>query len=83
MMLQDPTGPDSAEFSLIERDPSGGLRFALSGAERGDWLEWHPAGHAPQSFIGGLEDRHELLQAAALGDGWHLARYQPDHGDAN
>jgi hypothetical protein len=82
MMLQDPTAPDSAKFALVERSPSGGLRFALSGPERGDWLEWHPAGHAPQSFTGGLEDRHELVRSAALGDGWHLARYQPDFGDS-
>lgn len=79
LMLSDTSGP---KFSAVNRDPSGVLRFALSGADRGDWLEWHPASSLPVSFTGGLGDRHELLRSAALTGGWRLVRYAPDHCDA-
>lgn len=84
LMLSEEGADAGARFSAVERvDDQGGLRFALAGKERGDWLEWHPAGRGPASFTGGLGDRHDLLRSAPLEKGWYLARYSPDNGDAN
>lgn len=63
-------------FSAVERSPQGALRFELMGAEAGDWLEWHPPGSAPQSFIGGLMGDYQLVRAAPLGNGWYAAHYR-------
>ncbi|MHC2070569.1 hypothetical protein ACYFX5_24120 [Bremerella sp. T1] len=62
-------------FSSVERSDAGGIRFQLSGNERGVWLEWHPDGNQPDSFVGGLLEPHHLLRSVPLGDGWYLARY--------
>jgi hypothetical protein len=84
LMLSEEGADSGTRFSAVERaDDAGGMRFALAGKERGDWLEWHPAGRGPSSFTGGLGDRHELLRAAPLGKGWHLVRYSPDFGGAD
>ncbi|MFO0899801.1 MAG: hypothetical protein U0836_20415 [Pirellulales bacterium] len=84
LMLSEEGADLGARFLAVERvADEGGLRFALAGKERGDWLEWHPAGRAPASFTGGLGDRHKLLRSAPLGKGWHLVRYSPDDGDAD
>jgi hypothetical protein len=74
------TTPESrvgvAPFSAIERSEAGGLRFELAGPEGGAWVEWHPAGERPASFVGGLETRYELARSADLGEGWFVARYR-------
>jgi hypothetical protein len=76
ILLSSPTAPGgSLAFSAVERSDSGGLRFQLAGGDHNAWLEWHPPGHFPDSFIGGLEDGHELLRFAQCGDGWFLVAY--------
>jgi hypothetical protein len=62
-------------FNAIERTPNDGLAFQLIGNEFGSWLEWHPEGSKPASFVGGLETRYALLRASALGNGWFLTQY--------
>lgn len=77
LMLTPPAGrPAENRYSAIERSPAGALRFELTGDESGDWLEWHPAGSEPASFIGGLQGDYQLLRSAALGDGWYATRYR-------
>lgn len=66
------------QFTSVERSDEGGLRFRLSGPERGDWLEWHPPCGAPATFQGGLGKYHRLLRYSSIADGWYLARYR-DH----
>lgn len=84
LMLSEEGTDVGARFLAVERgDDEGGLRFALAGKERGDWLEWHPAGRGPTSFTGGLGDRHALIRSAPLGQGWHLVRYSPGYSDAD
>lgn len=65
--------------STVERDGSGAIRLLLgsetSGTDYGDWVEWHPAGSLPSSFVGGLDDFHALRTSVALGNGWYLVRY--------
>ncbi|PQO38299.1 hypothetical protein C5Y97_09540 [Blastopirellula marina] len=74
------TTPEIAQhgltFSSVEKSDQGGIRFQLSGKERGVWLEWHPSGHEPTSFVGGLLEPHFLQRSVSLGDGWFLARYE-------
>lgn len=60
---------------LVEHAPTGALRFQLSGTEFGDWVEWHPAGEQPTSFVGGLLNTHRLIRHDKIADGWFLARY--------
>ncbi|MGV3483840.1 MAG: hypothetical protein ACO1RT_05440 [Planctomycetaceae bacterium] len=62
--------------SAIERCPDGAIKLQLTGADGGDWAEWHPPGSRPRSFVGGLCDPHELRTATAIGDGWYLVRYK-------
>lgn len=68
--------PGAAQFRAVERSASGGLRFELTGGELGSWLEWHPPGEAPRSFVGGLETQYELERSSAIGAGWFLAAYR-------
>lgn len=76
MMLGTPQVPHTrTSFSSVERGPDGALRFELIGDEPGAWLEWHPPGSVPQSFVGGLEENFTLIRFAPLGDDWYLARY--------
>ena len=70
-----PEGSSNA-ISAIERSEAGGLRFELADGDAGAWLEWHPPGEKPASFLGGLEGSYELVRASDLGDGWFLARYR-------
>lgn len=65
----------SAAISTIERSNEGRLRFLLSGPDGGDWVEWHPNDELPRSFVGGLDDHHELVSYLQLGRGWFLVRY--------
>ncbi|RCS54684.1 hypothetical protein DTL42_06030 [Bremerella cremea] len=73
------TTPEIAQhgltFSSVEKSDQGGIRFQLSGQERGVWLEWHPTGQTPASFVGGLLEPHFLKKSIPLGDGWFLVRY--------
>lgn len=63
-------------FSAVDRSADGTLRFRLTGDISG-WLEWHPAGSAPQSFEDGLNVQHELTRAKGLGRGWYYTTYGP------
>lgn len=67
----------SNTISAVERSDAGGLRFELADGDAGAWLEWHPAGQRPASFVGGLEGAYELVRFSKLGDGWYLVRYRP------
>lgn len=76
ILLSSPSVPDgSLTFSTVERSETGGLRFHLDGADRDVWLEWHPPGELPDSFVGGLQDGHELARFSRCGDQWFLAAY--------
>ena len=75
LLTTPPMAESGPTFSSIERSSAGGIRFQLSGNERGVWLEWHPTGNQPESFVGGLLEPHHLSRSVALGDGWFLARY--------
>ncbi len=61
--------------STIERSPNGGLRMKLTEDELGSWVEWHPKGERPESFVGGLAETNTLERSRALGGGWFLVRY--------
>lgn len=67
-----------APFSVIERSNRHALRFELLGNNNGAWLEWHPKGSTPASFVGGLDTEYRLLRASELGDGWYLTRYKAE-----
>jgi hypothetical protein len=62
----------------IERSPEGALRFAVLDQGALVWLEWHPEGSRPASFLGGLSTDWELDQSSSLGDGWFAAGYSLD-----
>lgn len=77
MLLHQVRPPGSSNaISAVERSDAGGLRFELADGDAGAWLEWHPPGEAPASFVGGLQGAYELVRASELGDGWFLARYR-------
>jgi hypothetical protein len=77
MLLTSPkVTPSDISIAAVERQPSGALCFQLSEDETGAWLEWHPRGQAPSSFVGGLLDEHSLVRAAELERGWFLVRYR-------
>jgi hypothetical protein len=65
-----------APVTAVERSELGALRLQLAGAESGAWLEWHPPGSAPDSFVGGLQTRYTLLRQTELQRGWYLVRYR-------
>ena len=69
------SGGGAAAISTIERSSEGALQFLLSGPDGGDWVEWHPNDRLPRSFVGGLDDHHELVTYLRLGRGWFLVRY--------
>jgi hypothetical protein len=73
MMLISETDP---QIAAIERGDDGSLGFEIRGEEPGTWLEWHPAGSAPKTFVGGLEASYDLRRNAPLGSGWYLVRYR-------
>lgn len=64
-----------ASVSVVERGDAGQIRFQLAGQEQGDWLEWHPAGSLPRSFVGGIQDVFELDRYQAVAPGWYLVHY--------
>jgi hypothetical protein len=76
-------GPKAASdsgmrFTSIEKSPAGALRFELTGNEQDAWLEWHPEGSRPASFVGALmiQGEYELKQSAELAPGWYATRYE-------
>jgi hypothetical protein len=76
MMLTKPDVPGTkTSFASVEHGQDGTLRFELTGDEPDGWLEWHPSGSVPESFVGGLQDERLLDRYAPLADGWYLARY--------
>jgi hypothetical protein len=77
MMLKTAAVPGTrTSFASVERGDDGSLRFELIGDEPDAWLEWHPTGSVPQSFVGGLGNEYQLERYAPLRQGWFLARYQ-------
>jgi hypothetical protein len=76
LMTQQEVPGTGLTFSTVERSDAGALRFELAGNERGAWLERHPAGNQPASFVGGLEQHYDLQRFTALGDDWFLVRYK-------
>jgi hypothetical protein len=59
----------------ITRSSEGALGFQLGGGEQGAWLEWHPKGSIPKSFLSGLQVSYKLTDVRGLGGGWRLTRY--------
>jgi hypothetical protein len=77
LLLSPPTIVQSTvTISAIEHSASGGLRFQLTGNESGAWLEWHPSGSVPESFVGGLMTDYHLERSAPLATDWFLVRYR-------
>ncbi len=73
MMLVSESDP---QVSAIERSDDGALGFELRGEENGTWLEWHPVGSTPKTFVGGLEAEYDFGRTSPLGRGWYLVRYR-------
>jgi len=65
-------------FSAVERTGGDAMRFELSGAETGAWLEWRGNGTRPQPFVGGLDTKYSLAKVAQLAPEWFLVRYRAD-----
>ena len=63
------------QIIAVDRSEAGVLRFQLAGYGYDDWVERHPALTQPTSFVGGLNDHHQIEQSLALEGGWHLVRY--------
>lgn len=78
ILLAPPDAALHTSFCAVERSAVGSLKFQLSGDDRGDWVEWHPEGQHPSSFVGGLRDRYKLIQSAHLHGHWFLVRYAPE-----
>jgi len=77
LLMQPPSvGRNQVHVSAIQRSESGAILFQLGGTACDDWAEWHPRASRPESFVGGLNDPHELSEYAWLGNGWYLARYE-------
>lgn len=64
-----------APLVAVERLEQGALSFQLAGSEAGAWLEWHPPGSIPKSFVGGMQNGFVLLRQTQLRPGWYLVRY--------
>jgi hypothetical protein len=75
LLISPPMPRSGIAFSAIERGASGALRFQLKGTEQGAWVEWHPRGQQPASFVGGLMDRHEIERVRRLGGNWYVVGY--------
>lgn len=70
--------PGAAPVAAVERTSKGPIRFQMAGAETGAWVEWHPTGTEPASFVGGLENRYQLERQVQLRPEWYLVRYRED-----
>jgi hypothetical protein len=75
LTLPEIAGIDASVIA-VERGGDGQLRFQLAGRERGDWLEWHPQGSEPASFVGGLHELHELDRHDQIAEHWYLVTYR-------
>ncbi len=76
MLLTTPVVSQSGiAVAAVERSPDGGFCFQLTGTESGGWLEWHPPGGRPDSFVGGLVTTYNLRRSSSLGNGWFLVQY--------
>jgi hypothetical protein len=73
--LTSKTAAGGAPLLAIERSPEGALRFQTLDQSKHAWLEWHPEGSEPASFVGGLEAYHELKRSSSLGNGWYATKY--------
>lgn len=62
--------------SAVERGDNGTIRLQLTGNDGGDWIEWHPDGSSPGSFIGGLGEHYVIECFDPIGRGWQLVRYR-------
>jgi hypothetical protein len=62
-------------ITSVTRSSEGALGFQLAGNELGAWLEWHPKGSVPKSFLGGLEVSYDLTDVRSLGGNWYLTRH--------
>jgi hypothetical protein len=71
-----PHWPGEIPIARVELTFGGALCFQLTGDESGAWLEWHPLGEKPTSFVGGRQDNHRLERSTPLGRGWFLVRYR-------
>jgi hypothetical protein len=71
------TVPNSSmRISAVERTGAGVLRFELAAGEAGAWLEWHPDGGSPGSFVGGLATSYTVARYEKLAPDWFLVRYR-------
>lgn len=77
LLLLGETQIPATEIAIvcIEKSPAGALRLELGGFESGAWLEWRGDGSPPQSYVGGLNTRYELVDYAPLAAGWCVVRY--------
>jgi hypothetical protein len=75
LLTTPPAAPPGVGFAAVERSPDGALRFDLTGNDERVWLEWHPAGSGPASFVGGLGGSYLLQRVSPLGRGWFLTLY--------
>lgn len=79
LLQSPPVSGDGLCIAAVERSPRGAIRFELTGTEHDDWVEWHPPGSYPTSFVGGLKDPHQFVCSTKLRGGWHLVRYSKIH----
>lgn len=78
MLLSDAIIPGTRlAFGAIERSP-GAVRFELSGADRGWWLEVRTDRHLPAPFEGGLDIGYRPVQVQRLSAQAFLVRYESD-----
>lgn len=63
-------------FTAVERSEKGALRFEMAGGETGAWLEWHPDGSTPHSFVGGLATDYQLRRSEPVAPNWYVTRYR-------
>lgn len=82
LILLKPPCVGSGELCVgaVQRGEQGDIKFQLTGADGGDWAEWHPESSQPRSFVGGLGDQHQLAASLQLGNGWYLVRYRDPAG---
>ncbi len=78
--LSEAMFPNSGlRFSAVERTGDRVIRFELAGAEAGAWLEWRGDGSDPEAFVGGLDSKYAVAQAAKLRpNGFWFAIEMPD-----
>ena len=64
---------------FVNNTPNGGLRFSLYGKDEQDWVEYHPDGQGPQSFVLSARDMElRLERVVKLEKYWYWTRYSED-----